>query len=104
VSLVSGVSLTVDRIISCTKKKTDCFCLWLIVAFDPNSMLLCDVMAGFYAEFDAADVVKRLKDELWERNRGHEMLKSWNGDLCSKSTWEGFTCQSKESILVVTKL
>ncbi|KAK3127428.1 hypothetical protein QOZ80_7AG0573170 [Eleusine coracana subsp. coracana] len=51
-----------------------------------------------------ADVAKRVKYELWDRNRGHELLKSWNGDPCSPPTWEGFTCQSKDNILVVTKL
>ncbi|XP_062186344.1 nodulation receptor kinase-like [Phragmites australis] len=50
-----------------------------------------------------ADVAKQLKEELWERNRGHWMLKSWNGNPCSP-TWEGFTCRSKEGSLVIFKL
>jgi hypothetical protein len=39
-------------------------------------MLFSDKMVGFYADFNAADVTKRLKNELWERSQGHEMLKS----------------------------
>ncbi|KQK15671.1 nodulation receptor kinase isoform X2 [Brachypodium distachyon] len=51
------------------------------------------------------DVAKQLKEELSERNPGHEMLKSWNGeDPCSPTAWEGFSCQSKDGNLVVVKL
>nr|CAB3502521.1 unnamed protein product [Digitaria exilis] len=51
-----------------------------------------------------ADVAKRLREELSERNRENEMLESWNGDPCSPSTWEGFTCEPKDGALVVVKL
>ncbi|PAN14501.1 hypothetical protein PAHAL_2G414600 [Panicum hallii] len=51
-----------------------------------------------------ADVAKRLKEELSERNRENEMLKSWNGDPCSLSTWEGFSCEPKDGARVVVKL
>lgn len=53
-----------------------------------------------------ADVAKRLKEVLSERNRGHEMLDSWNGDgdPCSPSTWEGFSCEPKDGAQVVVKL
>ncbi|CAD6217562.1 unnamed protein product [Miscanthus lutarioriparius] len=51
-----------------------------------------------------ADVAKRLKEELSQRNRGHEMLQSWNGDPCSPSTWEGFSCEPKDGAQVVVKL
>ncbi|KAG2637794.1 hypothetical protein PVAP13_2NG544200 [Panicum virgatum] len=47
---------------------------------------------------------KRLKEELSERNRENEMLKSWNGDPCSLSTWEGFSCESNDGARVVVKL
>ncbi|VAH28831.1 unnamed protein product [Triticum turgidum subsp. durum] len=51
------------------------------------------------------DVAKRLKEELWERNPGHEMLKSWNGgDPCSPSAWEGFSCRLLDGNQVVAKL
>lgn len=50
------------------------------------------------------DVAKQLKEELWERNQGHEMLKSWNGDPCFPSSWEGFSCQEKDGNHVVVKL
>ncbi|TVU38380.1 hypothetical protein EJB05_11747 [Eragrostis curvula] len=56
------------------------------------------------SDLTQADVAKRLKDELWERNPGHQMLKSWNGDPCSPSSWEGFTCGSKDGSLVILKL
>ncbi|KAL6636520.1 hypothetical protein ACP70R_024092 [Stipagrostis hirtigluma subsp. patula] len=51
-----------------------------------------------------ADVAMQIKEELWERNQGHEMLESWNGDPCSPSTWEGFSCEWKDGALVVVKL
>ncbi|CAL5083554.1 unnamed protein product [Urochloa decumbens] len=51
-----------------------------------------------------ADVAKGLKEELSERNRENEMLKSWNGDPCSPSTWEGFSCELKDGAHVVVKL
>ncbi|RCV13584.1 hypothetical protein SEVIR_2G368100v4 [Setaria viridis] len=50
------------------------------------------------------DVAKRLKEELSERNRENEMLESWNGDPCSPSTWEGFSCEPKDGVRVVVKL
>jgi len=58
----------------------------------------------FLLDFDTADVAKRLKEELSERNRENEMLKSWNGDPCSLSTWEGFSCEPKDGARVVVKL
>jgi len=58
----------------------------------------------FLLDFDIADVAKRLKEELSERNRENEMLKSWNGDPCSLSTWEGFSCEPKYGARVVVKL
>jgi hypothetical protein len=67
-------------------------------------VLLSDVMVGFSVDFDTADVAKRLKEELSQRNRGHEMLESWNGDPCSPSTWEGFSCEPKDGAQVVVKL
>ena len=60
--------------------------------------------AFFLLNFDTADVAKRLKEELSERNRENEMLKSWNGDPCSLSTWEGFSCEPKDGARVVVKL
>jgi len=60
--------------------------------------------AFFLLDFDTADVAKRLKEELSERNRENEMLKSWNGDPCSLSTWEGFSCESNDGTRVVVKL
>uniref|UniRef100_A0A0E0LMD0 Protein kinase domain-containing protein n=1 Tax=Oryza punctata TaxID=4537 RepID=A0A0E0LMD0_ORYPU len=51
------------------------------------------------------DVGRQLREELWERNRGHEMLSSWrDGDPCSPSPWEGFSCRWKDGDLVVVKL
>ncbi|KAJ1291495.1 hypothetical protein BS78_02G319400 [Paspalum vaginatum] len=50
------------------------------------------------------DVAKRLKEELSEGNRGHEMLESWNGDPCSPSTWEGFSCEPKDGAHVIVRL
>ncbi|KAF0905950.1 hypothetical protein E2562_008972 [Oryza meyeriana var. granulata] len=52
------------------------------------------------------DVGRQLKEELWERNQGHEMLMSWRdgGDPCSPSPWEGFSCRWKDGDLVVVKL
>ena len=64
-----------------------------------------DAMGNFFLlDFDTADVAKRLKEELSERNRENEMLKSWNGDPCSLSTWEGFSCEPKDGARVVVKL
>jgi len=64
-----------------------------------------DVIGDFFLlDFDTADVAKRLKEELSERNRENEMLKSWNGDPCSLSTWEGFSCEPKDGARVVVKL
>ena len=64
-----------------------------------------DAMGNFFLlDFDTADVAKRLKEELSERNRENEMLKSWNGDPCSLSTWEGFSCESNDGARVVVKL
>ncbi|CAN6205788.1 unnamed protein product [Urochloa humidicola] len=51
-----------------------------------------------------ADVAKRLKEELSERNRENEMLNAWNGDPCSPSTWEGFSCEPKDGAHVVVRL
>ncbi|RLN09888.1 nodulation receptor kinase-like [Panicum miliaceum] len=51
-----------------------------------------------------ADVAKRLKEELLEKNRENEMLKSWNGDPCSLSIWEGFSCEPKDGARVIVKL
>ncbi|BAF21940.1 Os07g0568100, partial [Oryza sativa Japonica Group] len=51
------------------------------------------------------DVGRQLREELWERNQGHEMLRSWrDGDPCSPSPWEGFSCRWKDGNLFVVKL
>jgi len=66
-------------------------------------LLLAAAAAPSYG-LTQADVAKRLKEELSERNRENEMLKSWNGDPCSLSTWEGFSCEPKDGARVVVKL
>ncbi|KAG2655846.1 nodulation receptor kinase-like [Panicum virgatum] len=66
-------------------------------------LLLAAAAAPSYS-LTQADVAKRLKEELSERNRENEMLKSWNGDPCSLSTWEGFSCEPKDGARVVVKL
>uniref|UniRef100_A0A0E0ED89 Protein kinase domain-containing protein n=1 Tax=Oryza meridionalis TaxID=40149 RepID=A0A0E0ED89_9ORYZ len=51
------------------------------------------------------DVGRQLREELWGRNQGHEMLRSWrDGDPCSPSPWEGFSCRWKDGDLFVVKL
>ncbi|CAN6175870.1 unnamed protein product, partial [Urochloa humidicola] len=64
--------------------------------------LLVLATAGPSHGLTQADVAKRLKEELSERNRENEMLKSWNGDPCSP--WEGFSCEPKDGAHVVVKL
>ncbi|KAL6909394.1 hypothetical protein ACP4OV_001675 [Aristida adscensionis] len=74
----------------------------LLLTLLPAALLLAAALASH--GLAQADVAKKLKEELWERNRGHEMLRSWNGDPCSPPTWEGFSCGWKDGVLVVVKL
>ncbi|XP_006657852.2 nodulation receptor kinase-like [Oryza brachyantha] len=57
------------------------------------------------ARLSQVDAGRRLKEELWGRNKGHEMVGSWrDGDPCSPSPWEGFSCRWKDGDLVVERL
>uniref|UniRef100_A0A0D9X0H2 Protein kinase domain-containing protein n=1 Tax=Leersia perrieri TaxID=77586 RepID=A0A0D9X0H2_9ORYZ len=61
--------------------------------------------AAAAAALSQVDVGRQLKEELWERNQGNEMLVSWRGgDPCSPSPWEGFSCRWKDGDLGVVKL
>uniref|UniRef100_M8CC80 Nodulation receptor kinase n=1 Tax=Aegilops tauschii TaxID=37682 RepID=M8CC80_AEGTA len=77
----------------------------LLLVFSAQLLITSAAAAASPHGLTQVDVAKRLKEELWQRNPGHEMLKSWNGgDPCSPSAWEGFSCRLLDGNQVVAKL